>query len=72
MTNEEIKKRVEELQGFIKASYILGTNFELNSDLYNYKQEICRLQKECTHVNSNFEKAVEDGYCSYCHRKMEE
>lgn len=66
MTNEEIYEAIESRKQKIRDILSDSYNFELNTDIVRYRKEINELRKECSHVNSNFEKMIRSGRCIYC------
>ena len=56
MTNEEIYETIEDRKQKIRDILSNSNNFELNTDIVHYRKEINELRKQCTHINSNFEK----------------
>lgn len=71
MTNEEIRTLIHQKQETLHT--LMETTkqmFVLNDEIYKCKQEICCLQKQCSHVNTNHELQTENGYCIYCGRKL--
>lgn len=66
MTNEEIYQAIENRKQKIRNILNDSNNFELNIDIVQYRKEINELRKQCTHINSNFEKMVRGGRCLYC------
>ncbi len=59
LSNEEIKKRIEELKAFI-IEKSTQESFVLNEELYKAQQEILLLREKCPH------KVVKNSICTVC------
>ena len=66
MTNEQIFEEINSRKEKIRNILSNSNNFELNADIVRYRKEINDLRKECSHINSNYEKMTRGGRCIYC------
>ena len=71
MTNEEIKKAIDEQYAIIgKEAENNCSKFELNAVIAECRAKIVELQKHCTHLNPNHEAQTFNGHCIYCGKHM--
>lgn len=71
MTNEEIRQQVLLHQLEIqKCLEECAGKFELNPKITEHKKSIDKLRRECTHLDTNHEEKVRNGFCYYCGKRM--
>ena len=71
MTNEEIKKAIEEQYAIIgEEAENNCSKFELNAVITECRKKIVELQKQCTHLNHSHEVQTFNDHCIYCGKYM--